>query len=175
MGSKNSVSMFSALDYQNNQHPLVDYVSKEDALKIQQFVDDTINGMPYNKVLVFYGTGNNGKSTVVNGIIARLNEYKKSFSQIQSTTLNDDSPSILSHNLVIISDPDEDSLKQNSTMVDLIFKRQELLFPRILQEPITISPKCNILLTTNNMSGLDVFNKDILEIINFQKIFNQVR
>ena len=145
------------------------YLSIEDIEKIESFVTDTRHGISRDKMLVFYGTGNNGKSTLLREIMGIVG--KESVSKFDNDTSPDE---IINKKLIYIEDVEEELIDNTMTIrIKEILSRSTIRFRELCTDKII---KCritgNIIYVTNKIpTSVTNSLQRRIDIIQFNHVF----
>lgn len=138
------------------------YLSNENINKIESFVNDSINGIKRHKIMTFYGTGNNGKTTLIKEIINIIGQHKcVNIHKVYNADFNADPNMFYCYEL----NDNADILLLKSVNSGIVIKKNGLSLGQI------INLHGNVLVETNTLNGTVVDILEDLEVIHFTHTF----
>ena len=140
--------------------------NKQQQTSLLKFISDSENAVKVPKIFVLYGKGCNGKSTLINKLLAHFNNaciiIPKTTSYALSMLLQ-----LSSHRKLVIIHGMEPNEKLAKTTVNSILRAK-----CFYTGPVCINNTANYMLCINELDALQDLSDDMYEVITFDKIFN---
>ena len=147
-----------------------EYINQNDLDKIRNFVSESIDkNKDHNTIMIFCGTGSNGKTTMINeimNIVGKQNCEHSAFNAINCVG----GDHYISKKLLIFNDIDTLDTKMESVLKQLT-SNDKMTTRRLYEDSICMKPKSNIIIETNKMFGIPNTLLEKTTIINFEHKF----
>ena len=177
--------MEQSITDENINHCLIEwskYINSEEFDILKEFTYKTANNIPFDKLLIFCGSGSTGKSTLVKKLVDLIGKdncvyapliYKTNDLENEEDEEEDDEECLLNYNCSksLIVYHHENNLDVCDLNIKDILARKHILKKKMYQLPEYNYPKANQILVSNDISKL---NKELLmcsNIIHFTHKF----
>ena len=150
--------------------------------QLRSFIVNTINGHKTGKLMVLYGGGNNGKSTLLNQLTNLVktvhlpstiltNDRNTNDGQILSEPILSPMLSKLEGKQLIIFQEIDMPIKNNNLFFFL--NKKNITIRDLYQSEREISNNGNYIIAINNLNVLTDVDPELYELVTFNKIFTQ--
>jgi phage/plasmid-associated DNA primase len=143
------------------------YFDPNEFNELTSFVNDCMNGISrHNEFLVFVGSGNNGKTTLLNEIINLIGPANCEYTPSHGSYFNMDKK------MLCISDVDNNDVNKCSAFIKQIVSRNPITYKKPHHQAETHVPVSNIILIGNTIDNFDYGLIKRAKIIHFNHVFN---
>lgn len=174
-------NMDQSITYENIENYLArwsKYIIPEEFEILKEFIYNTANNIPSDKLLIFCGPGNTGKTTLVNeliSLIGKSNYTSVSLSYNMNNNINNNKNAIIRNDFhytkqLMIYNYDEMN-NTHDTNIKNILERKPILSKKLYQPTECHYPKANQLLVTNNLRKINDELLELSNVIHFTHIF----
>lgn len=168
------------ITYEQIENQLSDweqYINSNDFAILKEFVYNTANNIPFNKLLIFYGTGGNGKTKLIHELFSLIGKENCMQSSVVYNTQEENGINTLICNenpytkkLIVYNE-----YNSEKDICDVIIKniltRTEMYSRQLYQKAECHYPNANQILVTNNIKELKKEILDYSNVIHFTHVF----
>lgn len=169
--------MDQSITYENIENYLSrwsQYIVPEEFEILKEFIYNTANDIPYDKLLIFCGSGSTGKTTLVNELISLIGKSNCTSVSLGYNMRNNKNAIFYNdfHYTKQLMTYNYDEMNNtHDTNIKNILERKPILSKKLYQPTECHYPKANQLLVTDNLRKINDELLAMSKVIHFTHIF----